>query len=262
MFLFPSSLEEQHVLYSWLLTLGLHCGKEECGCFPFALFMTKGREHLLAPALGASSCGLHLSWFLTLPPSCCLLLASYATSFLGKASQCLRQQWLLCQHPLLPFGGQGFCVQGTWEPEKSSRGVHKGLSQPVSSPSAQMQQRVSGWCLSTSFLHLPGKAERTSPALFSPGESENYSPQLWARQSESLSAWWEWAVQNTGGEGDAGLLYSSISGRAMEQESLPWASEQISSSRSTRGFLSRGGFLSLCFLQHCFTPSFRSQRYW
>lgn len=75
--------------------------------------------------------------------------------------------------------------------------MHKDLFQPVSSPSAQMQQRVSGWCLSTSFLHLPGKAERTSPALFSPGESENYSPQLWARQSEFLSAWREWAEKGT-----------------------------------------------------------------
>lgn len=60
-----------------------------------------------------------------------------------------------------------------------------------------MQQRVSGWCLSTSFLHLPGKAEQTSLALFSPGESENYSPQLWARQSEFLSVWQEWEEKGT-----------------------------------------------------------------
>lgn len=27
----------------------------ECGCFPFALFVAEGREHLLVPALGAGS---------------------------------------------------------------------------------------------------------------------------------------------------------------------------------------------------------------
>lgn len=194
----------------------------ECVCFPFALLLVEGPEHLLVPTLGAGSVASIYQGFSLLPSLAACFLSPVPLLFLGRhrgawgSSDCSVNT--PCS-PCSPLGAGILCLghMGTW---KKQQGCTEDLSQPVSSPSAQMQQRVSGWCLSISLLHLPGKAEWTSPALFSPGESENYSPQLRARQSESLSAWWEWAVEHIRGERGSGLLRSCISGRAKE----PWDS--------------------------------------
>lgn len=112
--------------------------------------------------------------------------------------------------PPAPLWGTGLlCLghMGTWKKQQGcAQGLVPACQQPISTDAAACFRLMPQHLLSSS----PWKAGRTSPALFSPGKSENYSPQLRARQSESLSAWWEWAVQSTGGEGDAGLLCSSI----------------------------------------------------
>lgn len=127
------------------------------------------------------------------------------------------------------------------------------------------EQRVSVWCLGTSFLHLPGKAERTTPALFSPGESENYSLQRCASQSAFIPAWLKWARHNIGGEGKSeSLCFQHRGGCAIGQVSSPWASEHIpSATGADRDFwyTARGGHLSLCSQQGCLVPSLSSQRH-
>lgn len=250
------------MLHSWLLTLGLHCGRE--GNVVVFLLLS-----VLLEVESISLCLLCVQalWppfirvFNSSPPL--LSVTCLPCRFSWESIVVLEAAATALWTPPAPFWGtELLCLghKGTW---KSSRDVHKDLSQPVSSPSAQMQQRVSGWCLSTSFLHLPGKAERTNPALFSPGKSENYSLQLRVRQSESL--WRDGSgLCRTWGRRGCWIALLQHQCPAMEQESLPWASEQVSSSRSTRGFgfgLSWGGHLSLYSWQRCSIPSFSSQRY-
>lgn len=145
-------------------------------------------------------CGLHLLGFLTLPLRCCLLLASCAT-FLGKASWCLRQQWLLCEHPLLPFGGLSFSVKGTREPAKKQQGCAPGLvpacQQPISTDAAACFRLVPQHLLSSS----PWEGRTDKPSSIFTREKWEL---LTAAPGEAVwisVAWWEWAVQNMGEKG-------------------------------------------------------------
>lgn len=228
------------------------------GMWLFSFCSVSGWRSWASPCArsGCRLCGLHLVGFLTLPLGCCLLLASCATSVLGKAPWCLRQQRLLCEHPLLPFGGTGLlCLghMGTWKKQQGcALGFVPACRQPISTDAAACFRLVPQHLLSSS--PWEGRTDKPS-SIFTRGKWELLTAAL------GEAVWISLSVAGVGGEGDAGLLCSSIGGHTTEQESLPWASEQISSSsRNPRGFLSQG-YLSLCSWQHCFIPSFSSQRY-
>lgn len=125
------------------------------------------------------------------------------------------------------------------------------------------EQCVSVWCLGTSFLHLPGKAERTTPALFSPGESENYSPQHCTCQSGFISVWLNWAYNNIGGEGESKLLCFQH-GVAMLRGGCPCpepSSGFPSAAGSDRDFWHGVGTSPSAPSGDCFVPSVSSWRH-
>lgn len=134
--------------------------------------------------------------------------------------------------PPAPLWGTGLLCLGHMGTLKKQQGYAQGFvpacQQPISTDAAACFRLMPQHLLSSS--PWEGRTDKPS-SIFTRGKWELLTAAL------GEAVWISVGVTGVGGEGDAGLLCSSISGHAMEQESLPWASEQVSSSssRNTRG---------------------------
>lgn len=109
------------------------------------------------------------------------------------------------------------------------------------------------WCLSTSFLHLPREDRKDNP-------SSIFTREKWELHTTALceSVWIcisiiKWVIVCWGRRGVWIALLSAHGGHSMEQESLSWASEQISVSRGAEGDFWHG---------MCTSPSAPSRTVW
>lgn len=250
---------------SWLLTVGLQ-HSQEGNIALFLLLYLWLKVMSIYYICTRSWCwvrGLHLWLCIRIfYSSAQLLSATYLPCHLFSCKNIMVTEAVgttLWACPASLWGSELLCLGPVGNPKKTA-GMQAGICPSLSATHQnRWEQRVSVWCLGTSFLHLPGKAERTTPALFSPGESENYSLQRCASQSAFILAWLKWAHHNIGEKGSLNHFASTIG-----QVSSPWASEHIpSAAGADRDFwhMARRGHLSLCSQQDCLVPSLSSQRH-
>ena len=203
---------------------------------------------------GCRLCGLPLdsaSGVFTLLLSYCLLLASCATSFSCESTVVTEAAGTALWTPLASLWGAGLLCFGHLANLKKAAEMWARICPCLSATHQnRCEQSVSVWCLGTSFLHPPVKAERTTPSLFSPGESENYSPQHYANRSGFVSPWLKRARDDTGGEGESkSLCFQHGVAMPWSGRRCPEPQSRFPSAVGADGdfwHIAWGGHLSLC----------------
>lgn len=235
----------------------------DCGCFP--LFVAEGHEHFLCFRSGCWLCGFRL-WLCTrIFYSSHLLPATYllCSFFSCESIVATESVGAALRTSLGSLRGTGLLCLGNVGNLKRAAGVQARICPSLSATHGnRCEQCVSVWCLGTSFLHLPGEAERTTPALFSPGKSENYAPLHCASQSGFISAWLKWAYHNAGGEGESKLLcFQRRAAVLWSRRPCPEPQSGFpSAAGADRDFWQGRGPLPL-FLTGLFVPRVRSRRH-